>query len=348
MARKAASDNEAYQRLKNDLKTGDLCRCYVLYGEEAYLRSYYLGRMRKKLLGGPAEEFNYHRFTRETLDWDEVASAVEAMPMMAERTVVEVDDVDLYKEPEAAREKLIAMLSDLPEYCCLIFVYDTVAFSPDKRLKKLHKAVEENVQCVEFRKQSGSELRAWIQRQAQRGGKVMDNATADYLAFLTDNSLSTIQSELQKLTAYASGQQITKQDVDAVVEPTLTAVSFDISNAIVDGSYERALQKLRDLLAMQQDPILLLGAISTQIRRMLYARVLGENGKGPGDLAKLCGISEYPARLTMGAVRKLSYRFCAQAVLLCLEADRQMKRSFDDPQRILELLLIGLAQEARA
>ena len=133
-----------------------------------------------------------------------------------------------------------------------------------------------------------------------------------------------------------------------MVEPTLTAVSFDISNAIVDGSYERALQKLRDLLAMQQEPILLLGAISTQIRRMLYARVLGENGKGADALAKLCGISEYPARLTMEAVRKLSYRFCARAVELCLEADRQMKRSYDDPQRVLELLLIGLAQEARA
>lgn len=348
MARKAAPDNGAYQKLKNDLKAGTLEKCYVLHGEETYLREYYLSRMRKKLLSGPAEEFNYHRFTRETLDWDDVAAAVEAMPMMAERTVVEVDDVDLYKEPEAAREKLVAILSDLPDYCCLIFVYDTAAFSQDKRLKKLHKAVEDNVQCVEFRKQSGAELRAWIQRQAQRGGKVLDNPTADYLAFLTDNSLSILQSELQKLTAYASGQQITKQDVDAVVEPTLTAVSFDISNAIVDGSYERALQKLRDLLAMQQEPILLLGAISTQIRRMLYARVLSENGKGADALAKLCGISEYPARLTMEAVRKLSYRFCARAVELCLEADRQMKRSYDDPQRVLELLLIGLAQEARA
>ena len=348
MARKAAPDNGAYQKLKSDLKAGNLGSCYLLYGEEAYLRSYYLDRMRKKLLSGPAEEFNCHRFNRETLDWDEVAAAVEAMPMMAERTVVEVDDVDLYKEPETAREKIISILSDLPDYCCLIFVYDTVAFSQDKRLKKLHKAVEDHVQCVEFRKQSGAELRAWIQRQAQREGKFIDNATADYLAFLTDNSLSALQSELRKLTAYAAGQQITRQDVDALVEPTLTAVSFDISNAIVDGSYERALQKLRELLAMQQEPILLLGAIATQMRRLLYGRILSENGRGADALAKLCGIGEYPARLTMNAVRNLSYRFCAQAVRLCLEADRQMKGSGGEPQRILELLLVQLAQEAKA
>ena len=345
MARKAPAANAAYQQLKSDLKAGTLGSCYILYGEEAYLREYYLDRMRKKLLDGPAEAFNYHRFRREDLDWDAVSEAVEAMPMLAERTVVEVDDVDLYREPEAAREKLVAILDDLPDYCCLIFVYDTVDFTQDRRLKKLHKALE-RAQCVEFRRQSGAELRAWIQRQAQRGGKTMDNAVADHLAFLTDGSLSALSSEVQKLTAYAAGPAITRQDVDAVVEPTLTAVSFDISNALADGDYDRALAKLRDLLAMQQDETLLLGAISAQMRRLLYARILGEHGKGADQLASLCGMSEYGARLTVSAARRLPTERCARAVTACLEADRQLKTSAGDGPRILELLLVRLAQEA--
>lgn len=347
MAKKSGADNGAYQKLKTDLKSGQLERCYLLYGEEDYLRGYYFERMRKKLLDGPAEEFNYHRFSKETLDWNEVAAAVEAMPMMAERTLVEIDDVDLYKEPETAREQIIAILSDLPDYCCVVFLYDTVEFSPDRRLKKLHTAVEQNVQLVEFRRQSAADIRAWVRRQAMAGGKDIDNAASDYLAFLTDNSLSAMQSELLKLTAYAAGKLITKQDIDAVVEPTLTAVSFDISNAIVDGSYDRALGKLRELLAMQQEPILLLGAIATQMRRILCAKVLSENGKGGDSLMKLCGIGEYPARLTMGAARKLSSKFCTDAAELCLETDRQMKSSYDRPERLLELLLIRLSQEAR-
>ncbi len=348
MANKRASRNEAYETLKSDLRAGTLGSCYVLYGEEGYLRDYYLARMKKKLLEGPAESFNYHRFTRETLDWDQVAAAVDAMPMLAERTVVQVDDIDLYKEPEAARERIAALLEDLPDYCCLIFCYDTVEFRPDRRLKKLHKALESRAQLVEFRRQSGSELRAWIQRQAQRGGKAMDNATADYLAFLTDGSLSALASEIQKLTSYAAGPAVTRQDVDAVVEPTLTAVSFDISNALVDGDYDRALGKLRELLAMQQDEMLLLGAISAQMRRLLYAKLLSQEGKGADRLAALCGLHDYPARLTMGAARKLSPAFCARAVALCLEADRQMKTSYDEPRRLLELLLVRLAKEAAA
>ncbi len=348
MAKKKTGDDGALPRLKAALKSGLLGRCYVFYGEEGYLRGYYLEQVKKALLGGPAADFNYHRFRREDLDWDEVSAAVEALPMMAERTLIEIDDIDLYKEPEAARGKIVALLSDLPPHCCLIFCYDTVSFSPDRRMKKLHGALEGAAELVEFPKQTGAVLRGWIRKQAQAGGKDIDVETSDYLAFLTDGSLAAMESELRKLTAYAAGERITRRDVDAVVEPTLTAVSFDISDAVVDGDYDRALRKLRELFAMQQEPIALLGAVASQMRRLQCAQVLREHGKGSGDLMKLCAVGSYAARLTMEAARRLSPVFCGRAVLLCLETDRRLKTSYDDPQRLMELLLIRLAGEARA
>lgn len=347
MAKKPA-DNAAYQQLKADLKAGTLRTCYLLHGEEGYLRDYYFDRMRKKLLSGPAEAFNYHRFSRENLDWEQVSAAVEALPMMAERSLVEIDDVDIFKEPAEARERITALLEDVPAHCCLVFRLDTVAYSPDKRLKKLYAAVTAHVQVVEFQKQSGPELRAWTRRQALSLGKDMDNAACDELAFLTDSSLQAMASELKKAAAYAPGPLITKDDLRAVVEPTLTAVSFDISNAVADGDYERALGKLRDLLAMQQEPILLLGAVASQMRRLLCAKVLQANGRGPEALQRLCGLAAYPARLAMDAARRVDQGFCERAVLLCLETDRRMKSSYDAPERLLELLLVQLAGEARA
>lgn len=348
MAKRAVTDNSGCQKLKQDLKTGGIGKCYLFYGEEDYLRSAYLERLRKKLLSGPASDFNYHRFNSETLDWNAVADAVEAMPMMSERTLVELDDIDLFREPEAGREKLVSVLEDLPDYCCLVFVYDTVPYAPDKRLKKLYAAVSQNVCAVRFDRQSQSDIRAWIRRHAVAGGKDIDAQTCDYLSFVTGGSMTAMNSELMKLTSYASGPSITRQDIDAVVEPTLDAVTFDISNALVDGDYERALAKLRDLIKMQEEPILILGAIAGQMRRIRCAKVLMEHGKGSDALMKLCSIGDYPARLTMSAARKLSSQFCDRAVLACLEADRGMKLSVDDPQRLLELLLVRLAQEAKA
>ena len=43
----------------------------------------------------------------------------------------------------------------------------------------------------------------------------------------------------------------------------------------------------------------------------------------------------------------LSPAFCAAAAGMLMETDYQMKTSFDDPQRLLELLILRLAQEAR-
>ena len=62
---------------------------------------------------------------------------------------------------------------------------------------------------------------------------------------------------------------------------------------------------------------------------------------------KLCGMGEYPARKTMDAARRFTPAFCAKAAELVLETDYKMKTSFDDQDRLLELLILQLAQEAR-
>ena len=69
-------------------------------------------------------------------------------------------------------------------------------------------------------------------------------------------------------------------------------------------------------------------------------------GKNASDLQKLCGIPDYPARKTMEAARRFRPEFCAKAAELVLETDYKMKTSFDEPERLLELLILQFAQEA--
>ena len=62
---------------------------------------------------------------------------------------------------------------------------------------------------------------------------------------------------------------------------------------------------------------------------------------------KLCGLGDYPARKTMDAARRFSPAFCARASQLIVETDYGMKTSYDEQERLLELLILQLAQEAR-
>ena len=51
--------NKGYQKLKSDLSAGNIGQVYIFYGEESYLREYYLGEIKKKLVPAGFEEFNY-------------------------------------------------------------------------------------------------------------------------------------------------------------------------------------------------------------------------------------------------------------------------------------------------
>ena len=42
--------NKGYQKLKSDLSAGNIGQVYIFYGEESYLREYYLGEIKKKLV----------------------------------------------------------------------------------------------------------------------------------------------------------------------------------------------------------------------------------------------------------------------------------------------------------
>ncbi|MEG1593065.1 MAG: DNA polymerase III subunit delta, partial [Oscillibacter sp.] len=148
-AKKAPKSNEEFQTLKNDIAGGTPGCAYLFYGEESYLREYYLGELRRLLVPAGFEEFNYHRLEGRDLTVQALVEMAEAMPMMAERTLLVVTDFDLFKLPEEQREKLIAFLEDVPSYCCVIFVYDTVAYKPNRTLKKLCKAIADRVQTVE-------------------------------------------------------------------------------------------------------------------------------------------------------------------------------------------------------
>ena len=60
---KKSAGSDGYEQLKTELKSGSFHRVYAFYGEERYLLNHYRGQLRKKLVGGPAEDFNYHKFT---------------------------------------------------------------------------------------------------------------------------------------------------------------------------------------------------------------------------------------------------------------------------------------------
>jgi len=346
MAKKEARPN-GLQELKMAIREKNPGRLYFFHGEETFLLTYYLGQMKKQLLDPLTESFNYNRLNNETFDMRSFIDSVEAMPMMAESTLVQVDEIDLFKLPEADRTKMSEILSDIPQWCTVVFTYETVAWKPDKRLKKLWEAIETNGEIVEFAKQDQRELVTWIQRHFSAHKKRIAADLCVYLIDITGGTMTALSGEIDKICAYSGADEIKRSDIDAVTEPVLDAVVFQMTDMLSEGLYANAFQKLQQLLKMQQEPLAILGAVGGHFRKLGMARTLLDNARPSSELASLYHIPDYPARKLMEAARRVRPEFCAKASQLILETDYKMKTSFDDPERLLELLILQLSQEAR-
>ena len=302
-----------------------------------------------------------------------LTEAAEAMPMMDERTMVVVVDWDLAALSGGERGRLCAFLEDVPEWCCVVFLYDTVPYrltrrkesssddseqpsdddapsvgaargKSDKSVTDLRKVIRDHVQVVKFLPQEDADLLPWIARRFKSRGKTIDRRTAEYLLFTCGNLMSGLIQEIDKIADYTQGDTVTQREIDAVADPVLSRQAFDLSSAVAAGEYDRAAAVLGDLLKMQTEPLLILGALGKELRQIYSARLALDSGKGIDWLKKQWGFkSDYPARLRLTAARQASLPWCADALRLCEETDRRLKseRGRDGP-RVLKSLLIRL------
>ena len=264
MAKK--QESTGFEQLKNDLKQKSPGRFYVLCGEEDYLRRYYTEQLKKQLLDELTADFNFHRLTAENFSVQALSDSMEALPMMAERSLILVEEVDLFELSEGEREKLTGLLCDVPDYCCLLLTYTD--FKPDKRKKKLWDAIEKNAVLAEFRYQSESDLRSWIARHFRALGKQIAPELCGYLLQQCGLSMTRLDGEIQKICAFSGAETVVRADIDAVVEPTLDAVVFQLTDALAQRDFALALEKLNVLLKMQTEVIPIVAAIGAQMRRL--------------------------------------------------------------------------------
>lgn len=340
MPPKKKPDDGAYRTLKKQLKEGTIGNLYVFHGEETYLRDYYLGQMKQKLLPAGMEEFNLHTINGKEFDLKTLAQMVDCLPMMSQRTLIVVNDYDLYK---GDKDGLMAVLKDLPDYVCLVFVYDLVEYKADARTK-LAGLLKEKGLVVAFNRQDQGDLVDWIARRFKALDHDIGTEDARYLIFLCGDLMTTLISEIGKIGAYATHRRVTRADIDAVATPQLDAVVFQMTDAIAAGDFDKAAAVLGDLLHMQEAPIKLLSVLGRQLRQLYAARLALEQRKGTKYLMDLWALrSAYPAERLMQSARRFSLGWCRWATLRCGQTDLAMKSTGADGEELLIALLMELA-----
>ena len=336
----------SYQAEVAALKAEGPQRLYVLWGQEDYLREQFLAQVKLACLPDGGDDFSLHRFDGGNLDLQKLADAVDAMPFLSDRSFIEVRGYDTNKAPEEEASKLTALISDLPDYCTLVFVM-APDFALDGRLK-LSKALKKHGRVLQFAPQPSDSLVIWVSRRFSALAKRITRQDAEYLIEITGGLMNRMIPEIEKIASFARDEIVTRSDIDAVTEKTPDAVVFEMTDQLAQGNRDAAMATLAELMAMKDaEPIAILAAVGGQMRRLYAAKVCEQNRVGGQDAMALCDVRyEFLVQKLQRSARRFSMEALERSVTLCAETDYDMKHSGSDNLLLLEDCILKIMMEA--
>ena len=333
-----------YAALVRELKRDGPANLYLLWGEEDYLLREFVKQVEQACLEGDAGDFDAKRLEGPVPDAGEVADALDAMPFFGGRTYLELRACDVNK---CRDERLHKALADIPEWCTVVITLPA-GQSPDGRLGFV-KQLKEKGKAVEFTPQDTDLLFRWLRRRFEAHGKTIGTEAMERLMFLSGELMNGLIPEIEKVCAYAKGDAVTVQDVEAVAHHLPEADAFEMAESIAAGDMDKAAALLTELLAGDREPMEILGVIGWQIRRLYAARVAEAEGGLPMVKEVLGARKDYAARKTLELANRFSPLTLARGVRLCAECamrTREWGSAMDETDALKELL-IRFAMESR-
>ena len=265
--------------------------------------------------------------------------------------------------PKADEQGRILQLLErgLPDGCRLLLLAPQV----DKR-GRAYKQLSRNGCVVDLgveRDRSGrirrEFLAAFLDQGLRQARKRIDPRARETLLSQCGNELWTVQQEIEKLLLYVGDSDtVSPSDVDEVFTDQSESWVFDLTDSLGQRDALQALGFLRRLLANGEYPLRVLGAIASQVRRLLSARQLLDHElagvwrpsmsfaqfqqRVPADTEGMPTKSPYANYLTLQRAEKFTLPKLRGFLRLIRETDARLKSSGVQPQAAMERLILEM------
>lgn len=331
---------EFKQELKN-LRGG-----YFFCGEEDYLKKYYFDAAAKAVM--PDDDvFNRVCINRDNYSPETLMSAITALPVMAERKLIEVTDLPLSEMTDTETDELISVLSSLPDYEYNVLLMsvgsDGFDMGTPKQPSKTMKKFSEVLKPVVFAKETPARLASWCAKHFSSERII---ALPDTVSALLDRcgcDMYNLSSEIAKLCFYLKQNgrdRLTVDDVVNVASESKEIAAFDFANAILDGKTDAAISILNELEARKEKPEIILSGITRVVCDLYAVKLLTDGGVNAQAISSKLKMHEYKAKLYVKSVSKTDASALSSLVKSCYDADIKIKSTPLDSYAVLDRLAI--------
>ena len=332
--------------LKAQIKSGKMNSCYLFYGDESYLKQFYVNRICSSFVPAESETFSLRKYEGKDDSFEDVFEGANSISFMSDQTVVIAHDFPLDAPKAEDKETIETFLDNQPDTSITIFWMDAIDMFEKKSGNWAMDIFAKKATAVNFKKASLEELKKILSAYAGKQGCIMQERTAQYLIENAGDDLNTLFNEVNKAANYVGeGKEITKADIDSVVVKSLEANVFHLSNHILRKNPTAALELLHTLLMQKAEPVEILAVLIMHFSDIYRAKVAVDAGKKAEYLGDTFGYGKNPFRLTNGG--KSGAKMTMGQLRECLdklnEADKALKNSSQDGTLVLEKLIVSLS-----
>ena len=337
--------------LRNQLKRRDFAPIYLLFGAETYLRDLAARAIADLVLADSSlREFNEIEFSLSSgSPVQHALAAAEQMPMISSRRVVKISNVvvsaggkDTLKEEDEGA--LAAYLNRPAETSVVIFV----AGEFDKR-RKIAKLLLEKSRAVEFKQLEDGELIAWARTKLKELNAEADERAVRRLVGLVGNNVRRLTNEIEKLAVAALPDSlITFELIESLVPDSREISNFDLTDSLLAKNRARSLQILKKILDDGAEPLMILGLIASNFRRLFMSKELMRNGVERTEVARVMKLPYSKQEDFLATARRIEAEKLTRIMKRIAETDAAIKTSIGGGGTIgsrlqIEMLVCELA-----
>jgi DNA polymerase-3 subunit delta len=266
--------------LRDAIKRRSFDGAYFITGEDDYQKDDAVRQLVDAALGPDLRDFNLDTRRAAELDAETLGVLLSTPPMMAERRVIVLRDIDALRKD--ARKALDQYLKS-PAADLLLIMTATAGANGETDLKA-------STTVLEFDFLTGDRIPKWIAHYATSVlGVPISAPAAELLQAAVGSDLHQLAGELDKLASYMQGrdEEISEDAVAAIVGVRRGETQADLLDAIADRNVSRSLELVFHVLAQPKTTaVSVVMALSTQMLAISWGRARLDEGLSRARLAQ--------------------------------------------------------------
>ena len=330
--------------LEGEIKNNNIANGYIFCGLDEELIKISVNSIINKVVERDFLDLNLIKLDGLTTTFEDIENACETLPFFGDKKVVVVYRANFLKEkPDKDGAKtyteILKYIKDLPSHTVLIMYYlfndkrDTP--KKNKKLTTLDKYVKV-VHCDKLKKDRYYKK---VDDLFKEKGRTIGKIQLRYFADKVQNNFDIIKREIDKLDCYALGREITKEDIDKLIQNKSEDDIFDLVEYISIRKVEKALDLLDELLFKADQHMLIISSIGNHFRRLHEIKVYLSQGKKLDFFMSKYRLPQFVCEKLMNQAAKFTVKQLNELIRVCVDTELKLKSSASEKQMEMELML---------